>query len=77
MHHTKYIMIYTLEFMAPLLLTVVRSDLLKKISFYYQKPPKKDIILLSKISFYYQKLIRYKKISFYYQKLIRLINSPA
>ena len=32
-------MVYTLKFMVQLLLTVVRLGLLKKISFYYQRPP--------------------------------------
>ena len=39
MHYTKNIVSYTPKFMAQLLLTFVRSNLNKKITFYYQMSP--------------------------------------
>ena len=39
MHNTKNLVSYTLKFMAQLLLTAVRSNLHKKISFYNQMSP--------------------------------------
>ena len=46
-HHTKNIMIYTLKFLAKLLLTAVRSNLHRSISFYYLMSPQWFIRLVN------------------------------